>query len=110
MRSSDSARCAPRLVSTMEWISSMMTVSTVFSISRAREVRMRYSDSGVVMRMSGGSRRIFSRSDWGVSPLRTATLGTRCASPARSAVTRMPLSGARRFRSTSTPSALSGET
>ena len=76
-RSMESARWAPRLVPTMAWISSMITVSTVRRISRASEVRIRKSDSGVVMRMSGGSRRIFWRSLCGVSPERTATRGTR---------------------------------
>ena len=40
-RSSDSARCAPRLVGTSAWISSMMTVSTDRSASRALEVSSR---------------------------------------------------------------------
>ena len=53
-RSSDSARWAPRLVEATAWISSTITVSTPASISRAWEVRIRYSDSGVVIRMSGG--------------------------------------------------------
>ncbi len=35
-RSSDSAKCAPRLVGTRAWISSMMTVSTVVNMRRAR--------------------------------------------------------------------------
>ena len=33
-RSSDNARCAPRLLPASAWISSMMTVRTVFSIVR----------------------------------------------------------------------------
>ncbi len=90
-RSSVSARCAPRLVEATAWISSTMTDSTPRSISRACEVRIRYSDSGVVMRMSGGVRRIAARSRWGVSPVRMAT--------DRSAP--IPFSGARRLRSTS---------
>ncbi len=53
-RSSDSARCAPRLPGTSAWISSMITVSTVVSRSRAFDVSRRNSDSGVVMRMSAG--------------------------------------------------------
>jgi hypothetical protein len=40
-RSSDRARCAPRLVGTSEWISSTMTASTPRSVSRACEVSMR---------------------------------------------------------------------
>ena len=50
---------------------------TPASISRAADVRIRYSDSGVVIRMSGGWRRIAARSRWGVSPLRTATVTSR---------------------------------
>ena len=53
-RSSDSARCAPRLVPATACTSSTMTVSTPRSVSRACEVSSRNSDSGVVMRMSGG--------------------------------------------------------
>ena len=55
-RSSDSAMCAPRLVDTSAWISSTITVSTDRSRSRAFEVSSRNSDSGVVIRMSAGSR------------------------------------------------------
>ena len=90
-RSSVSARCAPRLVEATAWISSTITDSTPRSISRACEVRIRYSDSGVVMRMSGGVRRIAARSRWGVSPVRIAT---EMSAP-------IPRSGARRLRSTS---------
>ena len=54
-------------------------------------VSIRYSDSGVVMRMSGGLRRIAARSRCGVSPVRTPTV--------RSAP--IPRSGARRLRSMS---------
>ncbi len=88
-----SARCAPRFVEATAWISSTMTASTRVSISRACEVSMRYSDSGVVMRMSGGCRRMAARSRWGVSPVRMATVGA--SSPP------MPRSGARRFFSMS---------
>ena len=55
-RSSDSARCAPRLVETSAWISSMITVSTDRRLSCAFEVSSRNSDSGVVIRMSAGAR------------------------------------------------------
>ena len=41
--------------------------------SCARPVSIRYSDSGVVIRMSGGWRSIAWRSRCGVSPVRTAT-------------------------------------
>ena len=44
------------------------------SSSRAFEVSIKYNDSGVVMRMSGGLRFICSRSRGGVSPLRTPTV------------------------------------
>ena len=50
--------------------------------SWARPVSIRYSDSGVVIRMSGGSRSIAWRSRWGVSPVRTADLQVR-ADPAQ---------------------------
>ena len=53
-RSSDSARCAPRFVPATAWTSSTMTVSTPRSASRACDVSIRNSDSGVVIRMSGG--------------------------------------------------------
>ncbi len=108
-RSSDSERCAPRLVGTRAWISSMMTVSIARSASRAFDVRSRYSDSGVVMRMSAGSRWNRARSIAGVSPVRTAIDGTWCASPRALDRLAIPASGARRFRSMSTASALSGE-
>ena len=56
-RSSDSMRCAPRLPGASAWISSTMTVSTVAQDARAPATRAtRYSDSGVVMRMSPGAR------------------------------------------------------
>ncbi len=109
-RSSDSARCAPRFVGTSAWISSMMTVSTARNASRALEVRSRYSDSGVVIRMSAGSRWNFARSAAGVSPVLTAMTGALCRSPRAAARFAIPASGARRFRSMSTASALSGET
>ena len=76
-RSSDSARCAPRLPGTSAWISSMITVSTVASRSRAFDVSSRNSDSGVVIRMSAGSRRNRARSVAGVSPVRMAICGHR---------------------------------
>ncbi len=68
-----------------------MTTSTVRSVSRACEVSMRKSDSGVVMRMSGGFLSMAARSRAGVSPVRTATVSS---DP-------IPASGPRRFRSTS---------
>ena len=53
-RSSESARWAPRLVPATACTSSRITVSTPRSASRACEVSIRNSDSGVVIRMSGG--------------------------------------------------------
>ena len=72
-RSSETARCAPRLVPATACTSSMMTVRTPVSISRARLVSSRNSDSGVVIRMSAPSRAKTRRSPDGVSPERTAT-------------------------------------
>ena len=74
-RSSDSARCAPRLVPAIAWISSTITHRTSRSVSRAPDVSIRYSDSGVVIRMSGGWRRRAVRSLAGVSPVRMPTVG-----------------------------------
>ena len=103
-RSSESARCAPRLVPATACTSSTITVSTPRSDSRACEVSSRNSDSGVVMRMSGGVRREAARrSSAGVSPERIADgdVGRRQAE-ARRRRAAMPASGARRLRSTST--------
>ena len=108
-RSSDSARCAPRFVPASAWISSTMTVSTPRSVSRAADVSMRNSDSGVVMRISGGCATSERRSAGSVSPERTPTLTSGTSRPWAAAVRAMPTSGARRLRSTSTPSAFSGE-
>ena len=90
-RSTVSARWAPRFVPATACTSSRISVSTVRSISRACDVRMRKSDSGVVIRMSGGLRAICWRSFCGVSPVRTATRSSE----------RSPASGPRRLRSTS---------
>ena len=79
----------------------MMTVSARRSVSRAAEPSIRYSDSGVVIRIGAGSRNISRRSRAGVSPVRTATRGARNGSPSVSAARAMPLSGARRLRSMS---------
>ena len=69
-----SARCEPRLSSTIAWISSMIIVRAVFSNSRLRSAVSRMkSDSGVVTRMCGGRLTICCRSAMGVSPVRTAT-------------------------------------
>ena len=92
------------------WTSSMITVRTERSTSRAEEVSIRKSDSGVVMRMSGGRLTMLRRSAGLVSPERTPTVTLGGVWPTRSAVWVIPVSGARRLRSTSTASALSGET
>ena len=63
--------------------SSMMTVSTPARASRAAEVRMRNSDSGVVMSMSVGVRANARRSSAGVSPERTETVMSGSGSPSR---------------------------
>ena len=87
----------------------MITVSTPASVSRADEVSIRYSDSGVVISRSGGRRISFWRSFAGVSPVRMPTSGATNGSPRRSAASSMPFSGARRFFSMSNASARSGE-
>ncbi|GBE24591.1 hypothetical protein BMS3Bbin02_00866 [bacterium BMS3Bbin02] len=73
-RSSESARCDPRFEDAIACTSSMMTVSTVRSIDLARLVSIRYSDSGVVIRMSGGFRSMARRSRCGVSPVLIAVV------------------------------------
>ena len=73
-RSSVSARCAPRLVCATAWISSTITDSAPREDLARLEVSIRYSDSGVVIRMSGGCASMSRRSLCGVSPVRIATL------------------------------------
>jgi len=90
--------------------SSTITVSMPRNDSRAAEVSSRNSDSGVVMRMSGGRRVKARRSSAGVSPVRIPTLISGGGRPSRLAACRIPVSGARRLRSTSTARALSGLT
>ncbi|PSK61906.1 hypothetical protein B0E53_06188 [Micromonospora sp. MH33] len=109
-RSRESARWAPRFVPATACTSSTITVRTPRSESRAAEVSSRNSDSGVVMRMSGGVRAKARRSSAGVSPVRMPTVMSGGVRPSRVAACRMPVSGARRLRSTSTASALSGLT
>ena len=108
-RSRLTARCAPRLVPATACTSSMITVFTWRRVSRALDVSMRYRDSGVVMRMSGGWASRERRIAWGVSPERTPTEISGGSPPAALTAWVMPISGARRLRSTSTPRALSGE-
>ncbi len=62
------------------------------------------------MRMSGGLRTILRRSSAVVSPVRMAVRTSGTSSPAAAAAAPMPASGPRRLRSTSAPSALSGDT
>jgi len=109
-RSRLSARWLPRLVDATEWISSTMSHRTEASILRAALVRMRNSDSGVVIRMSGGWRSIDRRTSVGVSPVRMATAMSGGCSPWPSIWRRMPTSGERRLRSTSWASAFRGDT
>ena len=109
-RSRDTARCAPRLVAATAWTSSTITVSTPPNISRARLVSSRNSDSGVVIRMSAPDLMNARRSPAEVSPERTATVMSGSGNPRALDSPRIPASGERRFRSTSTASAFSGET
>ncbi len=83
--------CAPRFVWATAWISSTITASVVARISRTFDDSIRYSDSGVVMRMSGGFLAIARRSFCEVSPVRSPT---EMSAP-------IPRSGARRLRSMS---------
>ncbi len=53
-RSSDNARWAPRFVPASACTSSTITVCTLRNMSRAADVKIRNSDSGVVIKMSGG--------------------------------------------------------
>lgn len=80
------------------------------SASRVEEVSIRNSDSGVVIRMSGGLVARERRSAAGVSPERMPTRTSGSGSPSRTDSCRIPVSGLRRLRSTSTARALSGDT
>ena len=71
---------------------------------------MRNSDSGVVIITSGGAVASRRRSAGDVSPDRMPTVTSGMSVPRRAAVCFMPANGARRLRSTSTASALSGLT
>ena len=57
-----------------------------------------YSDSGVVTTMCGALRRMPARSDCVVSPVRTTARISTSASPKAASSSRMPFSGASRFR------------
>jgi len=60
--------------------------------------------------MSGGDFAMRRRSSFGVSPVRMPTVMSGTGAPSRCAACRIPASGARRLRCTSTASAFSGET
>ncbi len=62
---------------------------------------MRFSDSGVVMRICGGLRAIRARSRDGVSPVRTPARSSGGSSPIPLISRAMPSRGGRRFRSIS---------
>ena len=110
-RSSVRARCEPRLFPATEWISSTITVRALRSMDRLRSaVTSRNSDSGVVMRMSGGCLSMAARSAAVVSPVRTATRITGAASPSSPATAAISRSGASRFCWMSVASAFSGDT
>ncbi len=108
-RSKLNAKCEPRFVPATACTSSTITVSTDARIERAFEVSIKYSDSGVVTRISGGWETMARRSFAVVSPLRVATLTCGACAPNRSYSSRIPASGVSRFLATSTPSAFSGE-
>jgi hypothetical protein len=97
------------LVATTEWTSSTITVSTWARASRALEVSSRNSDSGVVMRMSGGWDWKRRRTSAGVSPVRMPTVMSGRGRSWPAAAARSPARGARRLRSMSAARALSGE-
>jgi hypothetical protein len=110
-RSSESARCAPRLSSAMAWISSTITVSTLRRMARLfSAVSRMYSDSGVVTRMCGGRTSMDRRSRANVSPVRTMVRISGMSRPRAPAICRISPSGTSRFFWMSFPRAFSGET
>ncbi len=109
-RSRLSARWAPRFVPASACTSSTITVSTPASPARACDVSTRNSDSGVVIRMSGGAEASARRRRAGVSPVRRPTVISGTGAPRSRAAPRMPDNGARRFRSMSAARAFNGET
>ena len=94
----------------MAWTSSTITVSTPASVWRAAEVSIKNSDSGVVISTSGGELISWRRRAGGVSPDRSPTVISGAGRPRCAATLAIPAIGVRRLRSTSTASALSGET
>ena len=110
-RANVSARCEPRRSRARAWISSTITVVTPRSVSRLRwAVTIRYSDSGVVMRMCGGRRTICCRSLAVVSPVRRPVRIAGGSRPSLIARWRMPSSGSSRLRWMSLLSAFNGDT
>ena len=94
-RSRESARCAPRLVGTSAWISSMMTVSTVRACGGLRGEqqieRFRRGDEDFGGMSAGSVRARLC----GVSPVRTADFRcVRTATPCWAAMCAIPASGA----------------
>ena len=104
------ARWAPRLVAATAWISSTITQRTLRRVSRAALVSRRKSDSGVVMRMSGGCGRGSAAPPPGCRHCAPPRAMPGTGRPRRSDSRAIPRSGVRRLRSTSTVSARSGET
>ena len=84
------ARWAPRLLPANACTSSTITVCTCRSTSRAAEVSIKNSDSGVVIKMSGGWLTSLRRSPAEVSPERTPTVTDGGDWPSRRAVWVMP--------------------
>ncbi len=110
-RSRVRARCEPRLFAATAWISSTMTVRVLRSMDLLRSaVTRRYSDSGVVIRISGGFLSMAVRSAAAVSPVLTATRIAGALSPSRPATAAISRSGASRFCWMSVASAFSGDT
>ena len=111
-RSSDNARCAPRLFGASAWISSTITLRSVASIARPdSEPSRMLSNSGVVTTICGGRRRIRVTFGRCVSPVRTQVRISTSRSPrALEVPALMPASGNSRFRWMSFDSALSGDT
>ena len=90
-RASESIRWLPRLSRISACSSSTITVRTLRSSARLRSaVSIRYSDSGVVMRMCGASRRIAARAACVVSPVRSAVRISGGSMPSSRATSRMP--------------------
>ena len=88
-----------------------MTVAAWRSAARLRSAVSRMNnDSGVVTSMCGGRRTIRSRSQAGVSPVRTAVRMPGAVSPRSTANCSISASGVSRFRPMSLLRAFNGET